>query len=248
MTTTTLKVGALAKRTGLTVRTLHHYDEIGLLSPSERTPSGHRLYGEEELRRLQQIAALKQLGLPLDEIRECLERPEYSLEHVLELQIERIEGEIGRQRRLRGVLTELRDQVRAGSRPSLDELAQAVEATVSYDRHFSAEQLEELRARRTHLGEERIYAAQEEWARLFRAFGEAMKAGVSPDATEVQRLARRSAELIREFTGGDPEMSRSLATMYREEGPERTLSRHGMELPDGLWEYMAAARGALVGG
>ncbi len=83
-----MKVGALAKRTGLTVRTLHHYDEIGLLSPSRRTRSGHRLYGDEELSRLQQIASLKHLGLPLEEIRECLTRSEYSLERVLDLQIE----------------------------------------------------------------------------------------------------------------------------------------------------------------
>ena len=48
-----MKVGELTKRTGLTVRTLHHYDEIGLLAPAERTSSGHRLYGETELRRLQ---------------------------------------------------------------------------------------------------------------------------------------------------------------------------------------------------
>lgn len=47
-----MKVGALARRTGLTVRTLHHYDEIGLLRPTQRTTAGHRLYGDEEVRRL----------------------------------------------------------------------------------------------------------------------------------------------------------------------------------------------------
>lgn len=92
-----LKVGALADRTGLTVRTLHHYDEIGLLSPSARTPSGHRLYGDQEIVRLQQIASLKHLGLPLDEIKVCLGSPEYSLERTLELQIERIERQIAKQ-------------------------------------------------------------------------------------------------------------------------------------------------------
>lgn len=50
-----LKVGELARRTGLSVRTLHHYDEIGLLSPARRTATGHRLYGRDEIRRLQQI-------------------------------------------------------------------------------------------------------------------------------------------------------------------------------------------------
>lgn len=64
-----LKVGELAERTGLSVRTLHHYDEIGLLSPVGRTGSGHRLYGGEELTRLAQIVSLRQLGLSLDAIK-----------------------------------------------------------------------------------------------------------------------------------------------------------------------------------
>ena len=70
-----MKVGELAKRTGLSVRALHYYDEIGLLQPSEVTESGHRLYGEAELVRLQQIKSLRQLGFSLDEIRACLDTP-----------------------------------------------------------------------------------------------------------------------------------------------------------------------------
>ena len=61
-----LKIGELASRTGLTVRTLHHYDEIGLLKPSHRTDSGHRLYTVRDLGRLQQIVSLRQLGFSLD--------------------------------------------------------------------------------------------------------------------------------------------------------------------------------------
>jgi DNA-binding transcriptional MerR regulator len=97
---TAMKVGAWARCTGLTVRSLHHYDEIGLLSPPSRTESGHRLYGEEELNRLQQIASLRHLGLPLEKIRECLARSEYSLEHVFNLQIDRIDEQIRRQKHL----------------------------------------------------------------------------------------------------------------------------------------------------
>src|SRR5262249_62096823 len=75
------KVGELAARTGLTVRTLHHYDAIGLLSPSGRTDSahgsGHRLYTAGDLARLQQILSLKQLGFALEQIREYLSRDDY---------------------------------------------------------------------------------------------------------------------------------------------------------------------------
>jgi DNA-binding transcriptional MerR regulator len=68
-----LSVGELARRTGLTVRALHHYDEVGLLVPSERTPSGHRRYGAQDVRRLARIVALRGLGLGLAEIRAALD-------------------------------------------------------------------------------------------------------------------------------------------------------------------------------
>jgi MerR family transcriptional regulator, thiopeptide resistance regulator len=63
-----LTVGALASRSGLTVRTLHHYDEIGLLSPSGRSRSGYRLYSNEDVRRLERIVLLRGLGMPLESI------------------------------------------------------------------------------------------------------------------------------------------------------------------------------------
>jgi MerR family transcriptional regulator, thiopeptide resistance regulator len=68
------RVGELAQRAGLTVRTLHHWDEIGLLSPSMRSEAGHRWYGEADVARLQQILSLRQLGLGLERIREALDR------------------------------------------------------------------------------------------------------------------------------------------------------------------------------
>ncbi|MDQ4027695.1 MAG: MerR family DNA-binding transcriptional regulator, partial [Actinomycetota bacterium] len=61
------KIGDLARETGLTVRTLHHYDEVGLLRPSARTEAGHRLYDENGVKRLYRILALRQIGLRLDE-------------------------------------------------------------------------------------------------------------------------------------------------------------------------------------
>ena len=114
---TSMKVGALAKRAGVTVRTLHHYDDIGLLSPSRRTPAGHRLYGEDDVERLMRIASLRHLGLALDDIRDCLTRPEYSLERILELQIERIQEQIGRQERLRHLIQHLCDRLRSAETP-----------------------------------------------------------------------------------------------------------------------------------
>ncbi|MFF5034489.1 MerR family transcriptional regulator [Nocardia salmonicida] len=66
------KVGELATKSGLTVRTLHHYDRIGLVCPAGRTSSGHRLYFEADVQRLYQVLALRQLGLGLDQIAQVL--------------------------------------------------------------------------------------------------------------------------------------------------------------------------------
>ena len=68
-----LSVSQVARRTGVTVRTLHHYETLGLLRPAARSGAGYRLYGEAELRRLQHIVSLKALGLSLDAIRTSLD-------------------------------------------------------------------------------------------------------------------------------------------------------------------------------
>ncbi|MCM1253979.1 MAG: MerR family transcriptional regulator [Clostridium sp.] len=70
-------VSQVAKLTGISIRTLQYYDEIGLLKPSEVTSSGYRLYNDETLQTLQQILFFKELGFQLKEIREILEKPDF---------------------------------------------------------------------------------------------------------------------------------------------------------------------------
>lgn len=79
---TTFTVGQVADLLGVTVRTLHHYDEIGLLSPSERSSSGYRLYTEGDLTRLQQVVVYRRLELPLDEIASVLGGGESAAAHL----------------------------------------------------------------------------------------------------------------------------------------------------------------------
>jgi DNA-binding transcriptional MerR regulator len=244
----TLKVGQLARRTGLTVRTLHHYDEIGLLSPSGRTPAGHRLYGAAEVRRLQQIASLRQLGLALEDIRDCLDRPEFALDAVLEMQIARIDEQMETHRRLRATLTRLRDRLASADEVGVDELTASIEATTSYARYFTSDQLQLLRQRATSIGKDRIEQVQREWTELFGAFERAMKRGMDPASDEVGALARRAAELVAEFTGGDAGVRASLTSMYESEGPRKVLGGHSVGLAPGLWEYMAEARAAMDAG
>src|SRR5436190_15977801 len=95
-----LKVGQLARRTGLTIRTLHHYDEIGLLKPSLHTAAGHRLYTAGDVARLQQIISLRQLGFSLEEVRDCLNRPGFSPLEVIGLHLRRLSEQIVLQQQL----------------------------------------------------------------------------------------------------------------------------------------------------
>ncbi|MGW3511863.1 MerR family transcriptional regulator [Streptomyces sp. NPDC000994] len=69
-------VGQVAGFAGVTVRTLHHYDDIGLLVPGERSHAGHRRYGDADLDRLQQILFYRELGFPLEEVAALLDDPE----------------------------------------------------------------------------------------------------------------------------------------------------------------------------
>src|SRR5215468_2852040 len=95
-----LKVGELARRTGLTVRTLHHYDEIGLLKPSLHTEAGHRLYTAADVARLQQVLSLRHLGFSLEQVRDCLNRPDFSPLEVVGLHLARLREQLELQRKL----------------------------------------------------------------------------------------------------------------------------------------------------
>src|SRR6187455_905448 len=69
-------VGELSRLTGVTVRALHHYDEIGLVRPSQRTAAGYRLYGDADVLRLHQVLLFRELGLPLEEIAAAIDEAE----------------------------------------------------------------------------------------------------------------------------------------------------------------------------
>ena len=90
-----MTVAQVSKRTGVSVRTLHHYDQIGLLKPTEVTEAGYRLYDDAALDKLYMILVYRELGLSLNEIGSILDAPDYDrnrvLEHQIKLMQERIE-------------------------------------------------------------------------------------------------------------------------------------------------------------
>ena len=80
-------VKEVSRLTGVSIRALHHYDAIDLLKPARVTESGYRLYGDDEIERLYMILVFRELGLPLQEIRDILNAPDYDRNRVLEQQI-----------------------------------------------------------------------------------------------------------------------------------------------------------------
>jgi len=80
-----MKVKEVADLAGISVRTLHHYDEIGLLTPDEVTESGYRLYSDDNLETLQQILFFKELDFPLQKIKEIINSPSFDRERALRL-------------------------------------------------------------------------------------------------------------------------------------------------------------------
>jgi DNA-binding transcriptional MerR regulator len=212
------KVGELARRTGLSVRTLHYYDEIGLLSPSRRTDSGHRLYTAGDVVRLQQIKSLRALGFSLREIRECLDRPDFPLQRVLQLHLSRLRERIELERRLCDRLEEVAARLGSGeevsSKEFIDTVMEVIGMSERLEKYYTPEQLEYLEQRRR---EERIRQAEAEWAELIERVRAEMEAGTDPSSGRVQLLARRWMELVNEFTGGDPGIERSVGAMWRQE-------------------------------
>lgn len=221
------KVGELAKQTGLTVRALHHYDEIGLLTPSRRSASGYRLYDGDDIARLLQILSLRQLGFSLDEIRESLAKPELSLPRVLELHIARLRDGIEVQRRLCSRLETVAERLRSSEVVSVEEFLETMEAMNMFEKYYTREQLQQLEERRKRLGEERIREVEQEWPRLIAEVRAEMDKGTDPASETMQRLSRRWMELVHEFTGGDPGITQSLRNLYQ--GEPSVQQRMGLD-------------------
>lgn len=244
-----MKVGELAKRTGLTVRTLHWYEEVGLLEPTQRSESGHRLYSEADFRRLAQIKVLRQLGLSLGDIGDCLDRPDYSLERLLQLRIDDLKTQIERERRLCRQLETLAGGLREAKGSSIEVLTQAMEVMTMFERYYTKEQMEQLKQRReTVVGEERIKEVEAQWLELMGLVRAEMEKGTDPADNSLRPLAARwkrlSQESVQGFTGGDPGLTESLKRMYSEQPNE--LRDFGMDAD--LMAYVSKMQAQLKGG
>lgn len=224
-----LKVGELAKRTGVTVRALHHYDSIGLLRPSGRSEGGYRLYDRDDLARLHGIQTLRQMGVPLSDMAMLLDGGNNALQAILAKQIGTLDQQMARTKALRERLGVMQLLLADGRQPDVNDWLASLAMMSAYEQHFSAAEL-----RRAF---ERWKPCEVEWPPLVQAIRAAMDRGLPADAVEIQPLALRWADLAARWMDGDVEFLGRWGSMLRAK-PGLPLPA-GMDLP--LIEFIDAA-------
>jgi DNA-binding transcriptional MerR regulator len=235
-----MRVGELARQAGISVRALRHYHEIGLLVPSLRTPSGHRLYTRRNVIRLQQIMSLRKLGFSLEEIGQCLKGRRFSPRRVIGLHIAHLRKQMERQRRLCARLEALEKRFRSSKEIPVGEFIEIIKEMAMIERYFSQDQLRQLEERRRTIPAERIRAVEQEWPELIEQVRAEMAKGTDPTSKPVRALAERWMSLVAEFSGGDAGIEKSLGTMYRKE--PGTAARYGLDRE--IFEYIKTAAAA----
>ncbi|SES45513.1 MerR family transcriptional regulator [Actinokineospora terrae] len=145
MTERTWRVGELAEATGLSVRALHHYDQLGLLTPSRRNTAGHRLYIDADVRRLHQIVALRGFGLTLTEVARLLAGDLADPRELIRQQLEQVEATITAAQQVRRKLVDVLDGL---SEPSAQTLLDLVERMTTMDRRLTHEEFDALNRER----------------------------------------------------------------------------------------------------
>jgi DNA-binding transcriptional MerR regulator len=197
----TYQIHEFAELAGVTVKALHHYDRLGLLCP-ERTGAGYRLYREADLETLEQIVALKFLGLPLQQIGELLNRSE-RLPDAMRIQRRALEDKRALIDRAITAISAAEDSLRNGESVGKDALSTIIKVVEMQDgiegmkKYYSDEAWE----RRRRYYEE---GPSEEWRALYRD-GAALL-GTDPASDEAQALLERWFQLSRRAWLGEPEV------------------------------------------
>lgn len=238
------RVNDVARLTGVSVRALHHYDELGLLVPRARTRAGYRLYDDDDLLRLQQILIGRALGLSLEDIRRSLDDPGFDRRRAL----------VGQRALLRQRAEETAAMLRAVERAIalIDQTTHHQEdATMAHDVSDLFEGFDPARydaEAKARWGKTEAYAessrrtaryTREDWARfaadqkaIFVGFADALAAGQAPDSPAALALAERHRLLIdRWFYPCDHATHRGLADMYEaDERFAQNIDAHGAGL------------------
>ena len=236
-----LRTRAFAEMTGVTVRTLHHYDRIGLLRP-QRSASGYRLYGSAELERLEQIVALRFIGVPLKQMHALLNGS------VLAQALPKQRAILEAKRRLldeaiRAIET-AENALSDGQQPGTAILTKIIEVIEMQnksnwtEKYYSPEAQDAIRERQASWTPELQAKAEQDWRDLFRDVEAALED--DPASEGAQELGRRWKALVGSFTNGNPEVQKGLNRLYADRGNWPAAGHEQMAAFSNLrvWEFM----------
>ncbi len=218
------RVGEVATLTRVSVRTLHHYDRIGLLRPALHSAAGYRMYGESELLRLQQILTLCYLGFPLKRIGDLLDRDDFNLVASLRVQRQALHDRIAELERISAAIGELVEQRLATGEWSWQlviEASQAVAAGLTrgeeaMDAYYTPEQMAQFAEARRATPQDEIEAIEHGWTALLTEVR--ANYDLDPASAEAQALGARAEELTaRTMRGYEqyPELAAAIGANYK---------------------------------
>jgi len=208
-----------AQLAGVTVRTLHHYDRVGLLRP-RRTQAGYRLYQARDLERLEQIVALKFLGVPLKQIRILLDREALQLRDALSRQRRVLEDKRRLLDRAIRVIEEAEASLGSGRSANtalLTKIIEVIEMQSNTDwmaKYQSPAARAKIAARQGEWTPEMQAQVSKQWTELFAEVEEVL--GEDPASPKVQALADRWIRLVEAFTRGDPDLTQSVSNAWND--------------------------------
>ena len=202
-------VQQLAELSGVTVRTLHHYDAIGLLSPAYYGSNNYRYYEEEQLLMLQQILVYRLLDMPLDDIKAILQRGDFDKVKALKAHKAVLNEELNRISTMIMTLEKTIKHLTRKTKMKDEEMFYGLDSPKQkrYEKYLvekgvcTAEEIKDSRASVTQADMEKF---QKEGDKLYKDLAEAIQRNLIPASPEVQKLIKRNYEILKNFGGTPP--------------------------------------------
>lgn len=214
------RASEFAQMAGVTVRTLHHYDRLGLLKP-RRNGSGYRLYRDSDLERLEQIVALKFLGMPLKDIRALLDSTAPCLPDALRMQRSALEEKRRLLDQAIAAIGEAEAAVAKGTPAGpavLKKIIEVIEMQQNNDwtKYANEAARQKLSARQGEWSPELQERVSRQWSELIAEVQAAMDAGEQPSTPKARALGARWKALLEEFTQGDADVTQAAANAWKD--------------------------------
>lgn len=234
------KVGQLAKLTGLTVRTLRYYDQIGLFSPSDYSQSGHRLYNKQDLSKLQKILSLKHIGLALEDIQTYLSNSfSFNASEILSIQITRLQEDIQKQQDLLNELTNALALTQSQQALSVEELTKLLGVMkMNKEKYFSKDQLEQMKKQYDDMDKEELKEAEQKFNLIMKKLRNHMEQGTLSTDKDVQSLANQWKDLAGMSLPQNDSSFIKATEKFHEENPGNEL-QHGVDAK--IYQYISRA-------